>query len=639
MSFMNGDNLKAPESPAEQPRKNEGEMTVLLLEAASPPSSDSPTPTAGLGDAGPERRYVFTGLHAQGGIGRVWLARDRQLDRDVAIKELFPENAGNAKIAARFIREAQLTGQLEHPGIVPVYELDRGAGGSQPFYAMKFVRGRTLSSAVDAYHAKRTQGAADSLEFVELLTAFAAVCNTIAYAHSRGVLHRDLKGDNVVLGDFGEVVVLDWGLAKLLGQLEANETDPTSPDYPEDPGLTVQGEVVGTPAYMAPEQAEGRLDLIDHRTDIFGLGAILYEILTGRPPFTGSNTIEVVHKAIRGNLVPPREFWPEVPVGLEEICLKATAKNPDERYASAADLAHEVQRWQEVQRRKAEEELRRSQERFELAVRGSQDGLWDWDLRTGDVYYSPRWKSILGFEDQEIAHRIEEWEQLLHPDERERVLAANFAHAQGATPYYEYEYRLRHKDGSYRWILARGVALRDASGKAYRMAGSHVDITERKRSEEERERLIIREREARTEAEAAVRILEQAREALRASEAQYHSLADFIPGIVWTARPDGWIDFANQFWLDFTGMTLEETQGTGWTAMVHPDDLERVSQLWTKSLQSGEPIEVEYRIKRVADGVYRWFLARAKPLRDQEGRIAKWFGILTELDRASHGAP
>lgn len=617
----------------------DSELTILRVETGtndSTRSSESLLSQARPHEVHRETRYVFTGLHATGGIGRVWLARDQQLDREVAIKELFPENAGNAKIAARFIREAQLTGQLEHPGVVPVYELDRGVGADQPFYAMKFVRGRTLSSVVDAYHSKRLRGDADSLEFVALLSAFTAVANTIAYAHSRGVLHRDLKGDNVTLGDFGEVIVLDWGLAKLLGQPETIEADrsPGSADYAQDPGLTIQGEIMGTPAYMAPEQAEGRLDQVDHRTDIFGLGAILYEILTGHPPFTGSNTMEVVQKAIRGHPAPPHESWPEVPAGLEEICLKAMAKDPNERYSSAADLAQDVQHWQELQRRQAEEELRRSQERFELAVRGSQDGLWDWDLRTGDVYFSPRWKSMLGHADHEIAHRIEEWEQRLHPDERERVVAANLAHAEGATPYYEYEYRLRHKDGSYRWILARGVALRDASGKAYRMAGSHVDITERKRSEEERERLIVREREARAEAEAAVRVLEQAREALRASEAQYHSLADFIPGIVWTARPDGSIDFANQFWLDFTGMTLEQTQGTGWTAMVHPEDLERVAQLWTKALQNGEPIEVEYRIKRVADGVYRWFLARAKPLRDQEGRIAKWFGILTELDRA-----
>ena len=130
-----------------------------------------------------------------------------------------------------------------------------------------------------------------------------------------------------------------------------------------------------------------------------------------------------------------------------------------------------------TERKRADESLRRSQERFELAVRGSQDGLWDWDLLTNDVYFSPRWKGILGYEDHEIRDDLEEWEKRLHPDERERVLAANRAHADGTTPHYEYEYRLRHKDGSYRWILARGVALRDAAGKAYRMAGSHVDIT------------------------------------------------------------------------------------------------------------------------------------------------------------------
>jgi PAS domain S-box-containing protein len=373
---------------------------------------------------------------------------------------------------------------------------------------------------------------------------------------------------------------------------------------------------------MAPEQAEGRLDLVDGRTDIYGLGAILYEILTGRPPFVGPNTVEVLKLARESEPDAPRQLRPDVPPALEAACLKALARDPARRYASATDLALEVQRWQDDQRRLAEDALRRqtvilrsildsmaegvlvadadgrlvlmnpaaerlvgrpeestlqaiaksneffqpdgvtpfhldalpllraiqgdnlddaeifirsagkggtwvsltarplreetgairgsvivlrnvterkhaqeellkSRERFELAVAGSQDGLWDWDLRTNDVYYSPRWKSILGYEDHEITHRIEEWEQRLHPEERERVLAANYAHAEGLTPHYEYEYRLRHKDGSYRWILARGVALRDAAGKAYRMAGSHVDITERKRLEQ-----ALRERDA-----------------------------------------------------------------------------------------------------------------------------------------------
>jgi PAS domain S-box-containing protein len=711
-------------------------------------------------------RYSATHLHARGGIGRVWRARDRQLDREVALKELLPDQAGNSKVAARFIREARLTGQLEHPGIVPVYELTSRTGTDEPFYTMRFVRGRTLTSAIEAYHDKRKSGQAEPLDLIALLTAFIAVCNTIAYAHSRGVLHRDLKGDNVMLGDFGEVIVLDWGLAKLMGQPEEEAADACAPmDETQSPGLTLQGEVIGTPAYMAPEQAEGRLNQIDQRTDIYGLGAMLYEILTGQPPFDGATTMEVLHKAIRGAPAAPRQIWPEVPVALEEVCLKALAKDPAKRYAGAEDLAQEVQRWQDVQRRRAEdalrgqteilrsilnsmsegvlvsdaqgnllhinpaaermiglppdatlagtrstnefyrsdgvtpfdpedlpsahaihgeeandvemfirpiaggegtwasanarplrdesgnvrggvvvfrdiserkraeEELLRSRERFELAVRGSQDGLWDWDLRTGDVYYSPRWKSILGYEDHEIVHRIEEWEQRLHPDERERVIAANVAHAEGVTPHYEYEYRLRHKDGSYRWILARGVALRDAAGKAYRMAGSHVDVTERRQVEEERQSLLRREQEARSQAESAVRVLEEAREALRASEEQYRSLADLIPGVVWTARADGWIDYANKFWFDFTGMTVENTYGSGWTIALHPDDAQRVSGVWSRALETGELVEVDYRIRRV-DGIYRRFLARGKPLRDREGRVVKWFGTLTELDQA-----
>jgi PAS domain S-box-containing protein len=164
------------------------------------------------------------------------------------------------------------------------------------------------------------------------------------------------------------------------------------------------------------------------------------------------------------------------------------------------------------------------------------------------------------------------------------------------------------------------------------MAGSHVDITERKRAEEERQLLLVREREARDDAEAAVRVLEEAREALRASEEQYRSLADLIPGIVWTARADGWIDYANQFWCNFTGLTVEQTQGSRWAAMLHPDDAQRVLDLWANALRTGEPIEAEYRLKRVADGAYPWFLARAKPLRDRDGRVVKWFGTLTDID-------
>ena len=159
-------------------------------------------------------RYTLTHLHAKGGMGRVWLARDGALGRQIALKELRPDQADNSIVCSRFLYEAKITAQLEHPGIVPVYELGEG---DAPYYTMRFVRGRTLSEAIRAYHKRRAAGEADSVGKVELLTAFVNVCHAVAYAHSRGIIHRDLKGQNVVLGDFGEVMVLDWGLAKRVG--------------------------------------------------------------------------------------------------------------------------------------------------------------------------------------------------------------------------------------------------------------------------------------------------------------------------------------------------------------------------------------------------------------------------------------
>jgi tetratricopeptide (TPR) repeat protein/tRNA A-37 threonylcarbamoyl transferase component Bud32 len=289
-------------------------------------------------------RYTLSRLHATGGIGRVWLARDDSLGRDVALKELRPERASQPTVWARFLREARITGQLEHPGIVPIYEVGRRPDDQGPFYTMRFVRGRTLAEAVASYHQKRSRGAAGPLELRELLTAFIGVCNAAAYAHSRGVLHRDLKPQNVVLGDYGEVIVLDWGLARLLDQPDA---DAALPAVAVEGGVddTMQGQVLGTPAYMAPEQAEGRLDQLSPATDVYGLGAILYEVLTGRAPFTGADTIAVLRQVVHDLPPRPREVVAGTPTALEGVCLKALAKKPAERYASAKELAGEVQHW------------------------------------------------------------------------------------------------------------------------------------------------------------------------------------------------------------------------------------------------------------------------------------------------------
>jgi len=287
-------------------------------------------------------RYTLSRLHATGGIGRVWLARDASLGRDIALKELRPERAGQPALWGRFLREAQITGQLEHPGIVPVYEIGRRPDDQAPFYTMRFVRGRTLAEAARAYHDRRGRGEAGPLELRELLTAFVGVCNAVAYAHSRGVLHRDLKPQNVVLGDYGEVIVLDWGLAKVMGEAEGDAV-PVAPDAEGSAeGGTVAGQVLGTPAYMAPEQAEGRLDLLDARTDVYGLGAILYELLAGQPPFTGQETEAVLRQVVHEAPRPPRATVPGLPRALEAVCLKALAKRPGERYASAKDLVEDV---------------------------------------------------------------------------------------------------------------------------------------------------------------------------------------------------------------------------------------------------------------------------------------------------------
>jgi serine/threonine-protein kinase len=292
------------------------------------------------------QRYTLSRLHAQGGIGQVWLARDGDLGRDVALKELRPERADHPAVWARFLEEAKITGQLEHPSIVPVYELAKRTEDQKPFYTMRFIKGRTLAEAIKTYHRRREADEAGPLELRELLSDFGSVCQAVAYAHSRRVLHRDLKPQNVVLGDFGEVIVLDWGLAKVLGQAEGPVSllpVAVAPEGSRDE--TVQGQVLGTPAYMPPEQAEGRLDLLDQRSDVYGLGAILYEMLTGGPPLAGEDTEAVLRQVVQESPVAPRQRVAATPAALEAVCLKALAKRPEERYGSAKELAAEVQRF------------------------------------------------------------------------------------------------------------------------------------------------------------------------------------------------------------------------------------------------------------------------------------------------------
>jgi serine/threonine-protein kinase len=254
--------------------------------------------TAGTrADALPGRlgRYELLEEIGRGGMGAVLRGHDPDLRRDLAVKVLLPEQQHNPEVLSRFTEEAQIGGQLQHPGIVPVYEVGRSPG-QQPYFTMKLVRGRTLA----AHLRERSDPGQDLARFEQI---FEQVCQTIAYAHSQGVIHRDLKPSNIMVGAFGEVQVMDWGLAKVLNR--ADTTPPASPlrTWRSEGGSdkTEPGRVAGTPAYMAPEQAAGKPEL-DQRCDVFSLGAILCEILTGRPPYGVAEDPGALFNASRGDL-------------------------------------------------------------------------------------------------------------------------------------------------------------------------------------------------------------------------------------------------------------------------------------------------------------------------------------------------
>jgi serine/threonine-protein kinase len=545
-------------------------------------------------------RYGLVRLHATGGIGRVWLARDHALERDVALKELRPEQAHSPALAARFLQEARVTGQLEHPGVVPVYELVQPAAGRQPFYAMRFVRGRTLSEAARAHRRKQAAGQADPVELLALLNAFVTVCNTVAYAHSRGVLHRDLKGQNVLLGDFGEVLVLDWGLAKRLhgpGERQPAEPDAAGSGPAGDTDLTVQGQALGTPAYMAPEQAAGRVDLGGPRTDVYGLGAVLYEVLTGRPPFSGADTAEVLRKVQEEEPAPPRRLDPAVPAALEAVCLRALAKEPNDRHASAAQVAQEVQQWMAelAERKRAEQERERF---FALSV--------DLMCIAGfDGYFkqlNPAWERTLGWTIAELLSRP--WLDFVHPDDARATVAAARQIIEGQDlPAFENRYRCR--DGSYRWLL---WSSREIVGQQTMFAIAR-DITEHKR------------------------ILE----ALRDSEERYRSvMASMRDGVV-LFDADGGIRACNPSAERILGLTA--AQITGRTArdprwrVVHEDGSPFAEEDYPVmvTLRTGRPCPDQVLGVHKPDGSLTWVSINAQPL-FREGQAAPYAVVSTFSD-------
>ncbi len=274
------------------------------------------------------------------------------MHREVAVKRIQERHLANPESRRRFVREAELTARLQHPGIVPVHGLGQDADG-RLCYAMRFVEGETLDSALHRFHeAERNPGrdpGERSLALRELLGRFIAVCNTVAYAHTRGIVHRDLKPGNIMLGDYGQTLVIDWGLARPFARADAAGTTgpPAATSIGEEPGTqgTREGQALGTPAYMSPEQAEGRRGAVGPLSDVFSLGATLYAILTGQPPFQAGTLHEVLDRVRRASFPRPRQVKSTIGPALQAICLKAMACQPAQRYSTAKELAADVEHW------------------------------------------------------------------------------------------------------------------------------------------------------------------------------------------------------------------------------------------------------------------------------------------------------
>jgi tetratricopeptide (TPR) repeat protein len=274
---------------------------------------------------------------ARGGMGVIVKLMDNDIRRPVAMKVILGHSDGEP--LARFVEEAQVTGQLEHPNIVPVHELGLEADG-RVFFTMKLVKGESLESIIDKIAEKNPEYLREYTRS-HLIQIFQKICDAIAFAHSRGVIHRDLKPENVMVGKFGEVLVMDWGLAKVKGLEDAGREALVATIRSEDEvGRTMDGEVMGTPSYMPPEQATGQIDKVDARSDIFALGGILYRILTHEAPYTGESITKVMAKAEAWKLIAPRKRtpWNRIPAELESICLKAMAKEKAKRYASVEGM-------------------------------------------------------------------------------------------------------------------------------------------------------------------------------------------------------------------------------------------------------------------------------------------------------------
>ncbi len=294
-------------------------------------------------------RYEIVNEHGRGGFGAVWRATDTKLGRRIAVKQLGQKLASDSESRRRFISEARVTARLEHPGIVPVYDISN-VQDDHAYYTMRLIQGRTMAEAIDELHQLNTNSNEFRLTRQRLLQAFVDVCLTIEYAHAQGVIHRDLKPQNIIVGNYGETILLDWGLASVIddpedvAEVESLGSDPEVLSK-EESLETLRGSVLGTPAYMPPEQARGEVEDISRLSDVYSLGATLYHLVTGKIPFTDQPLENLLERVKSGTIPAAHELDSTVEKPLSAIAERAMQIESSDRYSNVASLADDVQKF------------------------------------------------------------------------------------------------------------------------------------------------------------------------------------------------------------------------------------------------------------------------------------------------------
>ncbi|MDB5306716.1 MAG: Serine/threonine protein kinase [Gemmataceae bacterium] len=535
-------------------------------------------------------RYLVGGEIGRGGMGVVLEGWDAQLERAIAIKVLLEEHKGKPEVVRRFLEEARITSRLQHPGIVAIHELGTSPDG-RPFFVMRLVRGQTLEQILG-----RREDA--STDLPRLLNIFLQICQALAYAHSQGVIHRDLKPANVMVGGFGVVKVMDWGLAKVLGEpdlpgavaaaraaAELSTRLGRHRPAPADPALpgTMVGTVFGTPAYLPPEQARGEIDRVDKRADVFGLGSILCEILTGRPPYTGVDGREVYEKAAGADIADAVARLNACPAPLDLITLAKWCLSPAhfDRPADAGDLVEVMTAHLHTNQRRAEQDLIRF---FDLSMDlfciASPDGYF---IRVNENF--PR---VLGYTADDLTSHP--FIAFVHPDDREKT-EAELARIVSGEPCLQFLNRYRHARGHYLWLEWSAQTIPEERA-VYAVAR---DVTER---------------------------VEQAEAHRRAEQARFHlaAVVDSAEVAIVSTSLDGIIESWNPGAEHLFGYRAEEIIGRSVLLLVLPGREGDETDILTR-LTHCERVQYYESVRRRKDGTPVHVSVTLSPVKDDAGNV------------------